>query len=88
MKKLRLEIEQLAVESFGTAEAPDGGRRTVHGRMAESKNCTIFPGETCPMEYSPHIMSCEPDNCPFSFGECPSFDANCPALTTDPDQTC
>ena len=39
MKKLRLEIETLAVESFATAPKDGAARGTVHGRGTDASTC-------------------------------------------------
>jgi hypothetical protein len=78
MKKLRLEIEQLEVESFATAAGPEELRGTVRG-LAEK---TYFPQETCPMEYTPFYQSCDPADCQ-TMAQCPSFDLECPMLSSE-----
>jgi len=71
MKKLRLEIEQLEVESFGTVEDGEDGRGTVRGLATSETACATAcrddgcqtPGYTyvggdvaCPVEeYTSHV---------------------------------
>ena len=87
MKKLKLEIEQLEVESFATVAGREGDRGTVRGlaepRQTEGPQATCFPEPGCPMEYSPHIWSCDP-------ADCATFDCFTPGeATTDlNNQTC
>jgi hypothetical protein len=45
MKKLRLEIEQLEVESFGTVEDGEDGRGTVRGLATSVTGCATGCGE-------------------------------------------
>ena len=80
MKKLRLEIEQLEVESFGTSAGPVDGRGTVRGLADKTE--TQFPNATCPMEYTPFYLSCDPADCQ-TMAQCPSFDIDCPALSSE-----
>ncbi|HEX8694960.1 MAG TPA: hypothetical protein VF746_21295 [Longimicrobium sp.] len=81
MKKLRLEIEQLEVESFATATGPEDGLGTVRGLADKTE--TQFPQETCPMEYTPFVMSCDP-------ADCVSMEVDCTMslYTTDLNDAC
>jgi len=45
-KKLRLDVERLAVESFDTEQAPEEGRGTVKGQGAAPCTCARSCG--CP----------------------------------------
>jgi hypothetical protein len=48
MKKLKLEIEQLEVESFGTVEGGEDGRGTVRGLGTSETACaTKCGGDGC-----------------------------------------
>ncbi len=48
MKKLKLEIEQLEVESFGTVEDGEDGRGTVRGLASSISACaTACGGDGC-----------------------------------------
>ena len=57
--KLRLEVEQLAVESFDTAA--DGRAR---GTVAGHQSATDFCSDECTLQYS----ACGPDTCLYSCG--------------------
>ena len=46
MKKMKLDLDQLTVESFSPAADPQAQRGTVHGRI-ESADCTGITCETC-----------------------------------------
>ncbi|HEU0301251.1 MAG TPA: hypothetical protein VFR37_17435 [Longimicrobium sp.] len=52
MKKIRLDLEHLSVDSFATAEAGDADRGTVHGHWSQMGTCdgrvaTCQFGGTC-----------------------------------------
>ena len=61
MKKLRLEIEKIAVESFETDSAEAGQRGTIHGhatlRCSQDPNRTCYE-ETCQDVYTCGFLSC------------------------------
>lgn len=65
MRKMKLEIGELRVETFETA--PDGwsrGRGTVHGRLAPTDECFTPP---CPASVNPcvtHDVVCLTRSCP------------------------
>jgi hypothetical protein len=62
MRKLRLEIEELAVESFETVVRQAGGRGTVHGNRVppgDTFQCANT-GSLCP----PTDLCAETDGCP------------------------
>ena len=88
MRKLRLEIEQLEVESFATSADGKKGRGTVQGLADKTE--TQFPNATCPMEDTPFEVSYYPADCQTRI-QCPSFDLDCPMLssecTADPNDT-
>ncbi len=52
MRKMKLDIDHLAVESFTTKDGNTDGRGTVHGNAA-TRFCTV-------------IASCLPDTCQLS----------------------
>ena len=72
MRKLRLEIENLIVESFQTNE---GGKRggTVRGYFTELETCTQTMINTCNSKDS-ECATCQPLGCPGDtqtcFGTC------------------
>lgn len=45
MKKLKLDLERVRVESFATGVAE--GRGTVLAKSGVSTDCSLFPPETC-----------------------------------------
>lgn len=72
MKKLRLDVEALAVESFPTTPADGSGRGTVHGREETAPSfCGV---QTC--LYECDTWGCDPN--PGSWGgECNTIDRMC-----------
>ena len=59
MKKLRLDLEKLAVESFATAAEDGDARGTVHGHLPTTTgplNPNPFSDSSC----APDICSCQP----------------------------
>ncbi|HST57935.1 MAG TPA: hypothetical protein VLK84_04590 [Longimicrobium sp.] len=54
-KKIRLEMEELAVESFATVERGGMPRGTVHGRDSRFGDCTY---DTCQQQTVSGTMPC------------------------------
>ncbi|MFL5540736.1 MAG: hypothetical protein ACJ8J0_17220 [Longimicrobiaceae bacterium] len=75
MKKLELNLESIAVESFETEKGTGEPRGTVHGHI--SIRCSENPdhtcdGDTCNDAYTCHFLSC---------GACDSY--NCGSAPQD-----
>jgi hypothetical protein len=71
MEKLRLDPEELAVESFESEEGPDAGQGTVRGHnwTQRAQDCTCY-GQLCGTSAAPG----EPCNCrAYSYDPCSSF---------------
>ena len=66
MKKLRLDIESIAVESFATDERTGERRGTVHGHV--SFRCSVDPDNTCAAETCDNAYTCA-----LSCGLCGSY---------------
>jgi hypothetical protein len=49
MKKIRLDVDHLAVESFATGQLAEEAKGTVHGAFAitSTGNCATCKGATC-----------------------------------------
>lgn len=66
MKKLHLDLDQLAVESFDTRDAAVAADGSVHGAEATVEtcisDCNCEPSYTCPFTFHGHLvdtnMSC------------------------------
>ena len=71
-RKLRLEMDQLSVETFDTSEAGRTGRGTVHAREPYDTSTGDFAGCPCDTRYNTCWGGCGPSQqrtCPKP-GEC------------------
>ena len=77
MKKLKLDLAALRVESFEAAPAHGPRRGTVHANSDEpvdpsgEESCAVTACLTCLCPYSGPMPSCDPCS---MFGDCPSLD--------------
>ena len=84
MKKLKLEIDALRVESFDTVKKKAGARGTVRGHLDESSCGEVCTCATCPDEntFVPFVVAADPL---FAAGIVSTDD---PMGCTDGDYTC
>lgn len=80
-KKLTLDVEALAVESFVTAPGEKEARGTVRGHAA----CTCYDSCLCPTAYyecgtGPHTIH----SCDYTYNQSCGFDTNDGCRTYDP----
>lgn len=71
MKKLTLDLESLAVESFDTAAGADA-RGTVHGREATDE----YDSCACSLDHDTCKWTCDPDRCFETIG-CVTYQYSC-----------
>ena len=62
MKKIRLDIDQLDVQSFATV-LPDGARGTGRGADSAPSYAQTYEGQTCPRERETCWLGEETDLC-------------------------
>jgi hypothetical protein len=95
MRKLRLDLDALEVDTFETLAAGGGLRRTVAGNQAGGDPVPVDPVESagsdcrnCHFTLIPTCLSCGEEVCtPASYSECPygCFPSYpCPVETADP----